>query len=93
MIARIMLVALLVAIGTAHAQVYRWKDKNGKIHYGDEPSTAGTTSTLTNISPAPGVKRASAPESPALQPQKPPQAKGEQQQEAAPQARQAVEKR
>jgi hypothetical protein len=93
MIARVMLVALVLAIGTAHAQVYRWKDRHGKVHYGDEPSTAGTTSTLTNISPQPGVKRTAASDAAAPQAQKPPQAKGEPQKEAGQQARQATEKR
>lgn len=98
MITRIMLVALLLvalgAAGTVHAQVYRWKDKHGKVHYGDDPSTAGATS-LTNISPAPSVKRAGAPapSEPQAQTKKPPQAKGEPQREAEPQARRTAEKR
>jgi hypothetical protein len=81
---------LLVAIGTAHAQVYRWKDKHGKVHYGDEPSTAGTTARLTNISPQPGVKRGAASEATAPQAQKPAQPTPRPQQEPEPQARQAA---
>ena len=76
MIARVMLVMLLVAMGTAgtaQAQVYRWTDKNGKVHYGDDPWTAGATA-LTNVSGTPGVKRTAAPSTPASQPQTPLQA-------------------
>jgi hypothetical protein len=86
MVARILLITLL-AVGTAHSQVYRWTDKNGKVHYGDDPSTAGATA-LTNISGAPGTKRTAAPGKPASQPQKPPQGKTTPQQEAESQARQ-----
>lgn len=96
MIARAMLVVVLLAAigaaGTAHSQVYRWKDKHGKVHYGDDPSTAGATS-LTNISPAPGLKRTDAPSSSAPQAQKQPQAKGERQQETEPKPRQAAQQR
>jgi len=29
---------LLVAIQTAHAEIYRWVDENGKTHFSDKPS-------------------------------------------------------
>ena len=33
-----LLIALLTALtGTAHGQLYKWVDENGKVHYGDSP--------------------------------------------------------
>lgn len=90
MVARVMLVMLL-AVSAAHAQVYRWTDKHGKVHYGDDPSTAGATA-LTNLSGAPGTKRTATPAASASQPQKPPQTKTVQQQEAQSRARQAAQR-
>lgn len=94
MIARIVLLMLLVATGaagTAHAQVYRWTDKQGKIHFGDDPSTAGARSPV-NITPAPGAQRTTASGASATQAQKPPQAKTGQQLEAEFQARQGTQR-
>ncbi len=85
MVARVMLVMLL-AVSAAHAQVYRWTDKQGKVHYGDDASTAGATA-LTTVSRTPGTKRTATPAASASQPQKPPQTKTLQQQEAESQAR------
>jgi hypothetical protein len=31
--------ALLLAVGTAHAQLYRWVDGAGRVHYSDTPPT------------------------------------------------------
>lgn len=90
MVARVMLVMLLV-VSAAHAQVYRWTDKHGKVHYGDDPSTAGATA-LTTVSRTPGTKRTATPAAPAPQPQKPPQTKTVQQQEAESLARQATQR-
>jgi hypothetical protein len=88
MVARILMVTLL-AVGSAHAQVYRWTDKNGTVHSGDNPSTAGVT-VPTTVTGAPGTKRTAAPAASASQPQKPPQTKTVLQQEAESQARQAA---
>lgn len=32
-----LLAALLLALGTAHAQMYRWVDSNGRVQYSDTP--------------------------------------------------------
>jgi Domain of unknown function (DUF4124) len=47
------------AIGTAHAQAYKWVDKNGHVGYGDTPPPGAKVTPLRQIAPAP------APSSPA----------------------------
>lgn len=39
---------LLVFSTSAFADVYKWKDANGKIHYGDVPHMAGTAKVKTD---------------------------------------------
>jgi len=91
MVTRILLVTLL-AVGTAHAQVYRWTDKDGKVHYGDGASAAYATAPKTiSGGPAPTpAANAGAPGTPGSQPQKAPQARTPQQQESEIQARQTA---
>ena len=38
--------ALLLASGTAFAQMYRWVDKDGKVRYGDTPPPGAKTSSV-----------------------------------------------
>ena len=38
--------ALLLAAGTASAQMYRWVDKDGKVRYGDTPPPGSKTSSV-----------------------------------------------
>ena len=38
--------ALLLAAGTASAQMYRWVDKDGKVRYGDTPPAGVKTSSI-----------------------------------------------
>ena len=38
-------IALLLAL-PAHAEVYKWTDANGKVHYGDQPPVSSKTRTL-----------------------------------------------
>ena len=38
--------ALLLAAGTAAAQMYRWVDKDGKVRYGDTPPPGAKTSSI-----------------------------------------------
>ena len=38
--------ALLFAAGTALAQMYRWVDANGKVHYGNAPPPGAKTSAI-----------------------------------------------
>jgi hypothetical protein len=38
--------ALLAASGPAAAQVYKWTDENGKVHYGDKPQGAKAATTI-----------------------------------------------
>ena len=33
----LVLIVLLVASGTAAAQIYRWTDEQGRVHYGSQP--------------------------------------------------------
>ena len=39
------ILALIVValLGTAHAQVYKWTDPSGKVHYGDRPPAEAKT--------------------------------------------------
>jgi hypothetical protein len=91
MVARTLLVVLL-AVGTAHAQVYRWTDKNGKVHYGDGASAAYATAPKTiSGGPAPTpAANTGAPGTPAAQPQKPAQTRTMQQQVVETQPRQTA---
>lgn len=41
--ARLVMLALMIA-GVAHAQTYRWVDKDGKVHYGDRPPASAVGS-------------------------------------------------
>ena len=44
----ILFLALLVLAGQADAQVFRWTDKDGRVHYGDDPApTARNTREVT----------------------------------------------
>src|SRR5260221_10575262 len=45
--------ALLFALGTAHAQLYRWVDKDGKVRYGDTPPPGAKTSSIKAPPPGP----------------------------------------
>jgi hypothetical protein len=38
---RLLPVALLLVVVSAHAQVYKWKDASGTVHYSDAPPPAG----------------------------------------------------
>lgn len=50
--ARLFLLVTLLA-AAAHAQTYRWVDKDGKVHYGDRPpATAGQVQQRTAGAPA-----------------------------------------
>ena len=40
----ILLSALLVCAAASAAEVYKWKDKDGKVHYGDKPKTEAAES-------------------------------------------------
>jgi hypothetical protein len=42
------LTAGLVLAGSADAQVYRWVDKNGKVHYGDIPADLNAAESVRN---------------------------------------------
>ena len=60
--ALIFLMALMLA-GTAHAQLYKWVDKDGKVRYGDSPPPGAKTSALkapqgaAAASPAPAAAK------------------------------------
>lgn len=51
----LVLTALLLAAGAAHAQIYQWKDENGKTVISDKPPTGKVqqSKTLSAESPAP----------------------------------------
>lgn len=50
--------ALLALSGPAAAQVYKWTDENGKVHYGDKPQGAKAVTTIAT--PAAGTQPAGA---------------------------------
>ena len=43
----------VVAAGTAHAQAYKWVDKNGRVGYGDTPPPGAKATPLRRVAPAP----------------------------------------
>lgn len=51
-----------VAVGTAHAQAYKWVDKNGHVEYGDRPPAGAKVTPLRNVAPpsAPAASASSA---------------------------------
>ena len=48
---RIAGIVAMLAAGTATAAVYKWVDKDGKVHYGDRPVAGAQQQSIT----APGV--------------------------------------
>lgn len=44
-----------VAVGTAHAQTYKWVDKNGHVEYGDRPPAGAKVTPLGNVAPPPAA--------------------------------------
>ena len=50
--------ALLAVSGPAAAQVYKWTDENGRVHYGDKPQGAKAATTIAT--PATGTQPAGA---------------------------------
>lgn len=48
------LLILLFCAGAAHAQVYRWVDAKGTVHYSDAPPPSGVKSTRIEIDTRPG---------------------------------------
>src|SRR5882672_564985 len=52
--------ALLLAAGTASAQLYRWVDKDGKVRYGDTPPPGAKTSSIKAPPPGPATSAAAA---------------------------------
>jgi len=42
-----------VAVGTAHAQAYKWVDKNGHVEYGDRPPVGAKVTPLRSVAPPP----------------------------------------
>lgn len=47
------LVALLVLAGPAHADVYKWVDENGSVHFSDSPPPKGRKAERMNLDDAP----------------------------------------
>ena len=50
--------SLLAFALTAQAQLYRWTDKSGKVHYTDTPPPANATNVQKKGSPRPGIAQA-----------------------------------
>lgn len=44
---RLMGIALLLSAGLVHADVYKWVDANGKVHFGDRKPTSAKAEQLT----------------------------------------------
>jgi hypothetical protein len=50
--------AVLVAAASAHAQVYRWVDEQGKVHYGERaPSGAKASQVADKLATPPGAPK------------------------------------
>jgi hypothetical protein len=54
----LVLLALLLAGGAAHAQIYRWVDQNGRVHYTNEKPPKNVAATVVDpdakeVAPAP----------------------------------------
>jgi hypothetical protein len=49
-----LLVAMLVAAAPAAAQVYRWVDDKGRVHYSNDTPPPGVQATTVNINAQPG---------------------------------------
>ncbi len=45
--------ALVLAAGVAAAQVYKWVDEDGKVHYGDRRPDTGADAQTLELPPAP----------------------------------------
>ncbi len=43
----------LLAAAAAHAQIYRWVDEQGKVHYGGRPPGGAKASPVESTAPAP----------------------------------------
>jgi len=56
-----------VAAGTAHAQAYKWVDKNGHVGYGDTPPPGAKATPLRGIAPPPSAPPAATPSTDAKQ--------------------------
>jgi len=52
----VILLAAIVAQGQAlAAEVYTWKDKNGRVHYSDQPHADANAKQINTIDPSSGV--------------------------------------
>ena len=51
---RLLLVMLLVTAGSASAQVYRWVDAGGRVHYSNDTPPPGANATKLDIDAKPG---------------------------------------
>jgi hypothetical protein len=49
---QLLLTLLLLAALPTHAEIYKWTDENGKVHFGDAPIN-GIEAQATGIQPAP----------------------------------------
>ena len=52
--ARLLLLMLALAAGSASAQVYRWVDSAGRVHYSNDTPPPGAKATKLNIDAKPG---------------------------------------
>ena len=50
----LLLAAVLLLSGAAHAQVHRWVDAKGTVHYSDSPPPSGVQFTTLDIDAKPG---------------------------------------
>ena len=41
-----LLLALLLPLGMAAAEIYKWTDENGRVHFGDVPQAVDNTETV-----------------------------------------------
>lgn len=56
---------LVLSVGSAHGQVYKWTDAEGKVHYGEQrPPTAEAAIVRPSTVPAPAAQPPGGPQSP-----------------------------
>lgn len=65
-------IALVLAGGVAHSEVYRWTDSNGRVHFGDRPDASAAQGAKKVLVPRPNLADGFEATPPATSPGSPP---------------------
>ncbi|MEO6277254.1 DUF4124 domain-containing protein [Roseateles sp.] len=68
-----LVVSVVLSAGASQAQVYKWTDASGRVHYGDKKNTAGAKSEELKIKLPPAQAPAVAASSSSIEKMPPPQ--------------------